>query len=369
MTVSTGVPTLFTPIKVGNALLQHRIVLAPLTRFRADDKHVHTELPIKYYEQRASTPGTLLISEGTFITPQAGGYPNVPGIWNEEQIAAWTKVTEAVHAKGGFIFMQLWALGRAANAAVLEQEGPYDVVSASAIQLDAEHATPRPLTVEEIKEWVQSYAQAAKNAVRAGFDGVEIHSANGYLLDQFIQTNSNERTDEYGGSIENRIRFVSEVTDAVTDAIGPERTGIRFSPWSPFQGMRMSDPKPTFSAIAKHLVARHPKLAYIHAVEPRDNGITAIAELAEGESNDFIRDIWSPRPLILAGGFTRELALAATERDKSVLIGMGRYYISNPDLPKRWLQDIALTPYDRDFFYSKGAEGYTDYAFSPDLKL
>ncbi|KZV72620.1 NADH:flavin oxidoreductase/NADH oxidase [Peniophora sp. CONT] len=366
---STETPALFTPIRVGNALLQHRIVLAPLTRFRADDEHIHTEHAIKYYEQRASTPGTLLISEGTFITPQAGGFPNVPGIWNEQQIAAWTKVTEAVHGKGSFIFLQLWALGRAALSAVLEQEGPYEVVGASAIPLDAEHATPRPLTAKDIKEYVQWYAQAAKNAVRAGFDGVEVHSANGYLLDQFVQSNSNQRTDEYGGSIENRIRFTSEVVQAVTSAIGPERTGIRFSPWSPFQGMRMSDPIPTFSALVKHLTAHYPKLAYIHAVEPRDNGITDVAELKEGESNEFIRAIWAPRPLILAGGFTRELALSATERDKNVLIGMGRYYISNPDLPKRLLHGIALTPYDRNSFFSKGAEGYTDYPFSPDHEL
>ncbi|KZV75902.1 NADH:flavin oxidoreductase/NADH oxidase [Peniophora sp. CONT] len=365
---TTGVPMLFTPLKVGNALLQHRIVLAPLTRLRADDKHVHTDLAVKYYEQRASTPGTLLVTEGTFIAPQAGGVPNAPGIWNDQQIAAWTKVTEAVHAKGGFIFMQLWALGRTAVAAVLKREGPYEVVGASAIPLDAEHAIPRPLTMEEIKEYVQWYAQAAKNAVRAGFDGVEIHSANGYILDQFLQTKSNERTDDYGGSVENRIRFVSEVLDAVTDAIGPERTGIRLSPWSSFMGMRMQDPVPTFSAVVNYAVAHHPKLAYIHVIEPRVDGIKDIAEIPAGESNDFIRDIWSPRPLILAGGFTRELALSATERDKNVLVGVGRHYIANPDLPRRWMHGVALTPYNRQTFSTKGAEGYTDYPFSPDLK-
>ncbi|VDB93773.1 unnamed protein product [Peniophora sp. CBMAI 1063] len=363
MTVAQ-LPTLFTPIKVGNSLLQHRIVLAPLTRFRADDEHVHTDIAIEYYEQRASTPGTLLISEGTFIAPQAGGYPNVPGIWSDEQVAAWRKVTDAVHAKQGFIFAQIWALGRTAFAAVLEKEGPYEVIGPSAIPLDAEHATPRPLTKEEIKEYVQFYAQAAKNAVRAGFDGVEIHSANGYLLDQFLQTNSNTRTDEYGGSIENRIRFVCEVLDAVAAAIGPERTAIRFSPWSSFQKMRMPDPKPTFGAVVEYAAKHHPNLAYIHAVEARADGFDIVPERA-GENNDFIRDIWAPRPLILAGGITRELALKITERDKNVLVGMGRHYISNPDLPKRWLHDAVLTPYKREYFYTKGTEGSESVLYLP----
>ncbi|VDB93775.1 unnamed protein product [Peniophora sp. CBMAI 1063] len=369
MKISQTTPKLFQPMKVGNTDLKHRIVLAPLTRFRADDNHVHTDLAIEYYAQRASSPGTLLITEATFIAPQAGGYPNAPGIWNDAQIAAWKKITDAVHAKSSYIYVQLWALGRAADPEVLKKEGPYDVVSASDIPLEeAGHAPgghpPRPLTVEEIKEYVQLYAQAAKNAVQAGFDGVEIHSANGYLLDQFIQTNSNNRTDEYGGSIENRLRFVSEVVQAITTAIGHERTGIRLSPWSPFQSMRMPDPIPTFSALIKYLADKHSNLSYVHLVEPRVSG-NADAEGSDKESNDFVRPLWSPRPLILAGNFKRESAIEAAEKE-NVLIAMGRYFISNPDLPKRWQVNAELTPYDRQVFYSKGPKGYVDWPFLSD---
>ncbi|VDC05333.1 unnamed protein product [Peniophora sp. CBMAI 1063] len=361
-------PTLFTPIKVGNVQLKHRVVLAPLTRFRADENHVHTDLAVEYYKQRSSTPGSLLISEGTFISPQAGGYPHVPGIWNDQQVAAWKKITDAVHGNQCHIFMQLWVLGRAAPLESLRQEGPYDVVGASAIPINDEHATPRELTVEEIEEYMKWFAHAAKNAVRAGFDGVEVHSASGYLPDQFLQTNSNRRTDKYGGSIENRIRFIAEVIDAIATAIGPERTALRLSPWSTFQGMRMTDPKPTFSALVKHLNEHHPRLAYISLVERRVDGPEDIGDSPD-ENNDFIRDNWPSRPLIFAGGFTRELALAAAERDKHALIAVGRYFVSNPDLPKRWVHGAALTPYDRQGFYTRGivAEGYTDYPFSPDL--
>ena len=200
--------------------------------------------------------------------------------------------------------------------------------------------------------------------------GVEIHGANGYLPDQFLQTNSNNRTDEYGGSIENRIRFVSEVVDAVADAIGPERTALRLSPWSTFQGMRMPDPIPTFSFLVGHLAKRHPRLAYIHLVQPRISAADDAEPVSDGESNDFVRALWSPRPLILAGGFTRETALhEAGNDDKNVLIAMGRYYISNPDLPRRWMNETKLTPYDRSTFYTKGAKGYTDWVFSQEVKL
>ncbi|KZV67993.1 putative NADPH2 dehydrogenase chain OYE2 [Peniophora sp. CONT] len=367
---ATDTLTLFSPIKIGNIQLQHRIALAPLSRFRAHEHHVHTGLGVQYYEQRASIPGGLLISEGTFIKPQAGGYPHVPGIWNEEQIAAWRKIADAVHAKGCFIFMQLWSLGRSAIPKVLQREGPYDVIGASAIPIRDKQATPRPLTVDEIKEYVQWYAQAAKNAVRAGFDGVEVHSASGYLPDQFLQTTSNQRTDEYGGSVENRIRFVVEIIDAIAAIIGPERTALRLSPWSTFQSMRMADPIPTFSGLVRHFVDHQPRLAYISLVERRVDGAEDIGDDPD-ENNDFIRDIWSPRPLILAGGFTYDLALQTTDRDKNVLIAMGRYFVSNPDLPKRWKRGVALAPYDQQGFRTRGVvpEGYIDYPMSPDIEL
>ncbi|KZV68722.1 FMN-linked oxidoreductase [Peniophora sp. CONT] len=363
---STKIPTLFTPIKVGHVRLQHRVVLAPTTRFRADDDYVHTDLAVEYYAQRASTPGTLLVTEGTIIAPQAGGgYPNVPGIWNEQQIAAWKKIADVVHAKGSFVFMQLWAIGRTADPAILRKDGPFDVVGPSAIPLDEKHATPRPLDVEEIKQYTEWYVQAARNAIQAGFDGIEIHGANGCLPDQFLQSNSNQRTDEYGGSVENRIRFVSEVVGAITAAIGPERTALRISPWSPFHGMRMSDPIPTFSALVKHLAENHPHLAYLHVIQPRISANDDIEPGNASDSNDFVRAIWSPRPLILAGGFNRETALSEADKgEKNVLVAVGRYFTSNPDLPKRWMHGSQLTPYDRSTFYTPGPKGYTDWAFS-----
>ncbi|KZV63202.1 NADH:flavin oxidoreductase/NADH oxidase [Peniophora sp. CONT] len=358
-TEAQEIPTLFKPTKIGNIPLSHRVVLAPLTRFRADDNSVHTDLAVEYYRQRSSTPGTFLITEATIIAPQAAGYPNVPGIWNDDQVAAWKKIADVVHGNASFIFMQLWAVGRVAISAELQKYG-FDVVGPSAIALDGDHATPRALTVEEIKEYLRLYAQAAKNAIRAGFDGVEVHSANGYLLDEFLQSNSNHRTDEYGGSVENRIRFTVEVVDAIAAAIGPARTSARFSPWSRYQAMRMLDPVPTFSALVRRLAETQPQLAYLHIVEPRVNGEADATELGD-ESNDFIKGIWAPRPLIVAGGFDLDAALQTSERDQNVLVAMGRYFISNPDLPRRWKEGFTLTPYERQYFYSSGSRGYTDY--------
>ncbi|KZV68720.1 FMN-linked oxidoreductase [Peniophora sp. CONT] len=368
---SAEIPTLFSPIKVGNMPLQHRVVLAPLTRFRADDNNAHTDLAVEHYSQRGSTTGTLLITEGTSIAPQAGGYPNMPGIYNDEQIASWKKVTEAVHAKGSYIFLQLGAFGRAAVASFLQAApgGPYEVVGPSAIPIDDEHATPKPLTVQHIQQYLQWYTQAAKNAIQAGFDGVEILGSNGYLVDQFLQSNSNKRADEYGGSIENRIRFAFRVVDAVAGAIGPERTALRISPWSTFQGMRMADPIPTFDALISHLIENHPRLAYLHVIEPRISAGEDAEPVSSKESNDFVRDRWSPRPLILAGGFIRETALSEADKgEKNVLVAVGRHFTSNPDLPKRWMHGAELTPYDRPTFYTPGPKGYTDWAFSEEIK-
>ena len=263
---TSSIPKLFQPIRVGTANLQHRVVLAPMTRNRANAQHVHGSLALEYYRQRTSVPGTLAITEATFIAPQAGGYPNVPGIWSDEQISGWSpvrhalriqslkrdklsflptyvpfrslqQVVDAVHKNGSFIYLQLWALGRTASPDVLQKEDGYPFVAPSPIPLDNTSTSPRALTVEEIREYVQLYATAARNAVvGAGFDGVEIHAANGYLPDQFLQTNTNIRTDSYGGSVENRARFVLEITEAVVNAVGANKVGIRFSPWSTFQG-------------------------------------------------------------------------------------------------------------------------------------
>ncbi|EIW77964.1 NADH:flavin oxidoreductase/NADH oxidase [Coniophora puteana RWD-64-598 SS2] len=365
MTVETGTPALFQPIRVGDLDLKHRIVLAPLTRFRGYDDHVPGPQAATYYSQRASMPGTLLITEATFIAAPAGGYANVPGIYTDAQIEGWKKITDNVHAKGSYIYLQLWALGRAADPKFLASEG-HELVGASDIPLEdyakAGLPAPRVLTIPEIKEYVQLYANAAQNAIKAGFDGVEIHGANGYLIDQFLQDVSNTRTDEYGGSIESRAKFALEVVDAVVNAIGAPKTGIRLSPWSKFQDMGMKDPIPTYTYYVNELRKRN--LSYIHVVEPRVNGNVDVKEWTG--SNDFIREIWGDRPYITAGGYTREQALK-TAQEKGGLIAFGRLYISNPDLPRRLLEDIPLTKPDRTKFYLPGShtpEGYTDWEFA-----
>lgn len=236
---------LFKPIRVGNVELKHRVVLAPLTRYRATKAHVPTDLMVDYYSQRATSPGGLLITEATFIAARAGGYEQVPGIWSDEQVEGWKKVVDAVHAQGCYIYMQLWQLGRAALPDVLAKPdspenpgGPYPYVSSSDVPLEGRsHGLPRPLTHDEILEYIELFGQAAHNAVlRAGFDGVEIHGAHGYLVDQFTQDVCNKRTDIWGGSMENRSRFALEVIKKIADTVGEERTAIRLSPFAQFQG-------------------------------------------------------------------------------------------------------------------------------------
>ncbi|KAI0063269.1 FMN-linked oxidoreductase [Artomyces pyxidatus] len=356
---------LFKPITLGALALQHRIVLAPLTRLRATAAHEPTDLAREYYAQRARAPGTLLVAEGTYIEPGAGGYANAPGVWSDAQVAAWKKVTDAVHAKGSFIFLQLWALGRAAAPDVLAGEGGFPLVSASDIPMDAQSAAPRPLTVEEIKEYVGWYKRGAENAVhKAGFDGVEIHDANGFLLDQFVQDVSNNRTDEYGGSLENRLRFTLEVVEAVVGAVGEKRTAIRLSPWSRFQGMRMADPVPTFSTLVTKIRDTYPEFAYLHVIEGRVMAHSDDPEFdATTDTTHFLREIWGKRPYITAGGFKGESAAAIVEKEGG-LVAFGRDFIANPDLPSKLKNGAALTKYDRDTFYSPGPVGYTDYPFA-----
>ncbi|GAA5890664.1 hypothetical protein JCM8208_004953 [Rhodotorula glutinis] len=361
---------LFEPITVGDMRLSHRLVMAPLTRFRADEQHVHQPVAAEYYSQRASTPGTLLITEATFIDPKASGYANVPGIWTDEQVQGWKRVVDAVHAKGSKVFLQLWALGRAADADNLRDETGEEVQSASDVAFEG-GATPRPLTREEIKDYVSYYARAAKKFVEeAGGDGCEIHTANGYLLDQFLQTVSNKRTDEYGGSVENRARFPLEVLDAVCAAVGPSRVGVRLSPYSPWQGMGMPqrDVEETFSYYVREARERHSDLAYLHCVTARMAGILDVEGVKPEQSLDFIRDLWAPRPFIVAGGFDAESARVAADSRDNTCVAMGRLWISSPDLPRRVRERIPLTPYDRDLFYQNGPDkvhGYIDYPFAP----
>ncbi|KAI0297537.1 hypothetical protein B0F90DRAFT_1739261 [Multifurca ochricompacta] len=373
--MTSSLAPLFQPIRVGNLDVQHRIVMAPLTRFRASKAHVHGELAKTYYGQRAGFPGTLIITEGTFIAPQAAGYANVPGIWNADQIAGWKAITDVVHAKGSFIFLQLWALGRAADAAILKEDGDFDLVAPSPIPLidnytpvKKEPVVPRELTVSEIKEYTQLYSKAASNAIEAGFDGVEIHSANGYLLDQFLQDVTNKRTDNYGGSVENRLRFPLAVVDAVVKAVGAERTAIRLSPWSKFQSMGMKDPLPTFTTLVERIRDTHPNLAYIHVIAPRTNVYfeESLSKENQHGTNDPIRKAWGDRPYIAAGGLDRG---DVGSLDRSGTGGLGRGdAIEIPDLPLRLKENVALTPYNRDTFYTpEAAAGYIDYPFSGEV--
>ncbi|PPQ91098.1 hypothetical protein CVT25_013136 [Psilocybe cyanescens] len=367
---------LFTPIQIGTSRLEHRIVLAPLTRFRSTQKEHVPVLPIMptYYAQRASCSGTLLITEATYISAQAGGDDNVPGIWSPEQIAAWKEVTDAVHAQKSFIYLQLWSLGRAATPSTLIEDG-LDFVAPSAIPMKpSSKEIPRALTIPEIQTYLQQYATAAHNAVHlAGFDGVEVHSANGYLLDQFLQDVSNQRQDEYGGSVEGRSRFTLEAVDAVVREVGAERVGIRLSPWSAFQGMKMADPIPQFTHLVSSLIAAHPTLAYLHAIEPPHSA-------PPHESNDFLRKLWksppssssstssSTRVFISCDGYTRDTAIARADSDGDV-IAFGKSFLANPDLPYRLKNNIPLNAWDKKTFYRRahlpGTEiGYIDYPFA-----
>jgi len=336
--------------------------MAPLTRFRATDDRVPTPLMKEYYGQRASVPGTLIITEGTFTSPSAcGGFANAPGVWSKDQVAAWRTITDEVHRKGCFIFCQLFAMGRAADVQVAKKEGA-DIVGPSAIPIEGGAPIPRPMTIEEIKQSIQDFATAAENAISTGFDGVECHGANGYLADQFIQDVSNKRDDEYGGSVENRSRFFNEIMNAVVEAVGAERVGLRLSPWSPFQGMRMKNPIPQFADIIDK--ASQLNLAYLHLVESRISG----SEDYEGiEGLDFAYKLWSG-PLLVAGGYNLEDAQKLVDEeypDKNIVVIFGRYFLANPDLVYRIKEGLELSAWERETFYINDSPvGYVDYPFS-----
>jgi NADPH2 dehydrogenase len=364
---------LFKPLQLGRIELSHRIAMAPLTRFRADENHVPI-LPMvqDYYTQRAAVPGTLLVTEATLISAQGGTYANIPGVYTREQIAAWRQVTDSVHSKGSYIYLQIWALGRTANLDLLRKETGRDdieLVSSSNLALGDKPA-PRPLTEAEIEQYIKDFATAAKDAVElAGFDGVEIHGANGYLIDQFTKEVANNRTDRWGGSIENRSRFALEITKAVTDAVGADRTGIRLSPYGDFQGMHIDDPKPQYTYLAQQLAKF--KLAYVHLVEARAQGFEIVDTT---DSLDFFLDAYNKAsPVLLAGGYDAKNTVDAIEaRHKrgqdNIVVAFGRWFISNPDLPFKLQKGIEFTPYVRDTFYLPANEtGLTDYPFSEEF--
>lgn len=358
---------LFSPLKLGAITLSHRVVMAPLTRMRAAQPgNVPNELNVEYYRQRASQGG-LIITEGTQISPSGQGMPATPGIHSEAQIAGWKAVTRAVHEKGGFVFLQLWHVGRISHSSLLDGQLP---VAPSAIPAPgnaftatfdrAPFETPRALETQEIATIVEDYARAAVSAQRAGFDGVEIHGANGYLLEQFLQRRSNQRTDAYGGSIENRSRLVLEVARAVSAVFGADRVGIRLSPFGVANGSGEDDPLPLYTYLIERLAGLG--LAYLHLIEPRASG-AGQAEVDHQNvpfSSELFRPHWS-NVLIAAGNYQPGTAAAAIEDARADAVAFGRLFIANPDLPERARRGLALNPYNRATFYGGGAEGYVDY--------
>ncbi|KAI8074267.1 uncharacterized protein B0P05DRAFT_512803 [Gilbertella persicaria] len=356
---------LFSPIKIGRHTLNHRVILAPLTRFRATEDGVPTEIQAEYYQQRASEGG-LLITEATFITDRAGGIPYIPGIYSQKQIEGWKKVTRAVHEKKAVIYLQLWHIGRAAFSK--NNPNQEQVVSASDVPIEGPswfgeaHEVPRPLTIDEIQGLIQEFRQAVVNAIEAGFDGVEIQCGGGFIIDQFINSGSNKRTDNYGGSVENRTRLALEIIDTITDAVGADRIGVRLSPGSTFGGMQDEDVVATTSYLVSRIQERHPDLAYLHFIEPRAD-VHMSDEATTNDTLEPFRKIWKG-PLITASGFStaREYAFEFAEKTGS-MIAFGRAFIANPDLPQRLLNGSELNKYDRSTFYTRGPKGFIDYPF------
>ncbi|MFT3719190.1 alkene reductase [Pseudorhodoferax sp.] len=358
-----SLPSLFSPLRIGRHDLAHRVVMAPLTRMRAGPGNVPNGLAATYYGQRTSEGG-LLIAEATQVTPSGQGYPATPGIHSAEQAQGWKKVVDAVHARGGVIFLQLWHVGRSSHSSF--QPGGVLPVAPSAIAITSlasftpewkqvPYETPRALALDEIPALIEAYRDGARNALAAGFDGVEVHGANGYLLEQFLHSRSNKRSDAYGGTVDNRARLLLEVTQAVIEVWGADRVGVRLSPFNLYGDVGDDDPIGLYS----HVLARLAELdlAYLHMIVGRDGpGF-------DGESPpeiDDLRPFWR-KPLILAGGFTGESADAAIRAGRADAVAFGRQFIANPDLPQRLRRGAPLNAYNRSTFYGGGAAGYTDY--------
>jgi N-ethylmaleimide reductase len=369
-------PSLFSPLKIGPYRLKHRVVLAPLTRMRAERPSLAPRpLNAEYYAQRA-TPGGLLIAEASPVMASGLGNPGVPGIFSAEQVRGWREVVDAVHAKGGLIFLQLWHVGRVSHSCY--QPGGVLPVAPSAVPISPPlmtmtdggkpqpYETPRALEIGEVEGVVDNYRQGAINAREAGFDGVEIHGANGYLIEQFLQSKTNLRTDRYGGSIENRARFLMEVAHAVIGVWGADRVGVRLSPYGVANDSGEADPMPLYS----HVVTSLDKLglAYLHFIEPRASGAGRAEVNHQNVPSAMVlfRPLWRG-VLMTAGNFTGETAEAAISAGHADAIAFGRIFISNPDLPRRLQHGYPLTPYNRATFYGGEAAGYTDYAVYDEL--
>jgi N-ethylmaleimide reductase len=370
-------PSLFSPLRVGPYRLTHRVVMAPLTRMRAERPSLAPRpLNAEYYAQRA-TPGGLIIAEASPVMASGYGNPGVPGIYSEAQIKGWRAVVDAVHARGGLIFLQLWHVGRVSHSSF--QPGGALPVAPSAVSISAElktmasdgkpasYETPRALETGEIAGIVAAFRQGASNAMKAGFDGVEIHGANGYLIEQFLQSRSNLRTDRYGGGIENRARFLMEITEAVIGVWGASRVGVRLSPYGIANDSGEADPMPLYAHVVQALNPLG--LAYLHFIEPRSSGAGRAEVNHQNVPSAMVlfRSIWKG-VLITAGGFAGETANAAIVNGHADAIAFGRIFISNPDLPRRLSENLPLTPYNRATFYGGEEKGYTDYPVYGELE-
>jgi N-ethylmaleimide reductase len=351
---------LFAKTTLGSLSLKNHLVMAPMTRSRAIG-NIPNELMAEYYAQRASAG--LIITEGTSPSPNGLGYPRIPGIFSAAQVAGWKRITDVIHAKGAKMFIQFMHCGRVGHA--LNLPAGARILAPSAVRADGEmytdaegmkpHPTPQALTEADIKTAIEEFVQAAKNAMAAGFDGIELHGANGYLLEQFIRPNSNQRTDRYGGSIENRARFVLEVSDAVIKAIGKDKVGIRLSPFGVFNDMPLYDAmEADYTYLAQQLNLRG--LAYIHLVDHSSMGAPPVP----ASMKTALRNVFKGK-LILSGGYDAARAESDLAAGKCDLVAVGKPFLANPDLVTRWKTGAALNAPDMNTFYTPGANGYTDY--------
>lgn len=367
ISTNTDIPNLnlLSPIRVGDMELEHRIVMAPMTRQRTQPtEFIPNNDMVEYYSQRASV-GAFLITEAAMISPNASGYWGAAGIYSEEQIAGWIKVTDAVHAKGAKIYIQLWHTGRVSHVSM--QPDGISPVAPSAVAHDSVADTPtgyqtasyaRALETEEIPLIVEDFRKAAENALKAGFDGVELHGANGYLIDQFLQDNANLRTDIYGGSLENRTRFPLQVIEALITVWGSKKVGVRISPSGVANDMHDSNPRALFEYFTVQL--NQYDLAYLHIIEPRVVANDEPVEGMEAVASKKLRPIYKGT-IIAAGGFNRDSAEAILQSGDADLVAFGRAYVSNPDLVRRLRDGLLLTKPDRGTFYTGGIKGYIDY--------
>lgn len=358
-------PPLNTPYKMGKFQLSHRVVLAPLTRQRSF-KNVPQPHAVLYYSQRSSDGG-LLIAEATGVSDTAQGYPNTPGIWTDEQVQAWRPIVDAVHEKGGLFFCQIWHVGRVSNygfqprgQAPISSTDKQLVPQVRSNGIDvADFSPPRQLTTEEIPMIVNDFRVAARNAIKAGFDGVEIHGAHGYLIEQFLKDQVNDRTDKYGGSLENRCRFALEVVQAVVDEVGADRVGMRLSPYASYCEAGDSDPE----ALGLYMVNALNEfgILYCHMVEPR---MIKVGERAETPHSLLPMRKAFKGTFMVAGGYHREEGNEAISSNYADLVAYGRFFLANPDLPRRFELDAPLNNYNRSTFYVPDpVVGYTDYPF------